>query len=837
MRIKKLKILKNKTKISAITFVLTLTISATLITALSAVNAQEERSTYWITKKHYIYISAAPNPVGVGQTTLLIWWTDTVPPTPVDEGSWSDFNRWHDVTVKVTKPDGTSQTLGPYTSDPVGGGWLSYTPDQVGEYTLVVDWPGEWKNTTVTTGAYPNPMPPGDWWMPGATSEPTTLTVQQEPLAEQPTGELPAEYWTRPIDSANREWWSIAGNWLNDGRDNVYTRAPKTAHIVWTKPQTIGGLTGGEFGAIGYYEGSSYERKWRPVAIIQGMLYYKEGRSSQPQTRGTMCVDLRTGEEIWFANRTLLDMGVIYDYESPNQHGTIPYLVDTGGTTRFYDPFTGEWLFEIEDVPSGTAAVGPMGERLIYQFNYDERWLALWNMSDVERLWGAETGTSGWQWRPVGKTANGTQGYMWNVTIPDLPGQQTGRAGPTVFTVLEDRILGTSGLMSFQYGSEEYCVWCLSLKPGQEGTLMWATTPTLPPVEGGTVNMRGGRQTADLDSKVFTMELKETSQIFVYDLDTGNLLWNTEPLGAWGMYGMGTTVHDGVLYVNTNYEGKVYAFNARTGTKLWEWADDTCGFEGPYVRWPLGRSVTYADGKIYLTTGEHSHTQPLFRGWSMYCVDANTGEGLWNITGVWGDPLLADGYLVSFNGMDNQIYCFGKGQTETTVEAPLTAVPLGSSVIIKGTVTDQSPGAKGAPAIADTDMTEWMNYLYKQHAMPMDAKGVPVTIDAIDPNGNFVHIATVTSDMSGMFKKMWTPETEGEYTIIATFEGSDSYFSSYAETAIGVGPAVTPTTPIEPEPTEPSEAPFITTEIAMIIAVVVVAVIGIAAYWVLRKRK
>lgn len=43
--------------------------------------------------------------------------------------------------------------------------------------------------------------------------------------------------------------------------------------------------------------------------------------------------------------------------------------------------------------------------------------------------------------------------------------------------------------------------------------------------------------------------------------------------------------------------------------------------------------------------------------------------------------------------------------------------------------------------------------------------------------------------------------------------------------------------PTESEPTEPAEAPLITTEIAIIAAVTVVAVIGIASYWMLRKRK
>jgi len=119
---------------------------------------------------------------------------------------------------------------------------------------------------------------------------------------------------------------------------------------------------------------------------------------------------------------------------------------------------------------------------------------------------------------------------------------------------------------------------------------------------------------------------------------------------------------------------------------------------------------------------------------------------------------------------------------------------------------------------------------------------------------------------------MWEPPVPGTYQIIARFEGSAAYGPSSATTYLGVTEAPSPAVPIEPEPTEPeptepeptepeptepeptepeptepeptepeptepAEAPFITTEVAIIVAVAVVAVIGIVAYWVLRKRK
>jgi len=86
--------------------------------------------------------------------------------------------------------------------------------------------------------------------------------------------------------------------------------------------------------------------------------------------------------------------------------------------------------------------------------------------------------------------------------------------------------------------------------------------------------------------------------------------------------------------------------------------------------------------------------------------------------------------------------------------------------------------------------------------------------------------------MSGMFSHMWTPDIEGKYTVIATFEGSESYYASYAETAVGVGPA-----PEEPPAEEPEEAPAYTAiDLAIIAAVVVAIIIGIVNLWALRKR-
>jgi hypothetical protein len=218
----------------------------------------------------------------------------------------------------------------------------------------------------------------------------------------------------------------------------------------------------------------------------------------------------------------------------------------------------------------------------------------------------------------------------------------------------------------------------------------------------------------------------------------------------------------------------------------------------------------------------------------MYCVDALTGQGLWNVT-FWGlFPIIADGYALSLNYYDGQVYCFGKGPSETTLTASPKVSELGSSIIIEGKVTDQSVGAKDTPAVSDVSMANWMEYLYEQQPMPTNATGVTVSLDVIDANGNFRNIGSATTDLSGMFSFTWKPDIPGKYTVVATYAGSNSYASSYAETAFQVdqAPNVSPT--ILPETQAPMTDTYV---IGMGIAIIIaIAVVGIAIVSVVRKK-
>jgi hypothetical protein len=224
---------------------------------------------------------------------------------PTAEGAYGDRWIW---TVEVTKPDNSKQTLGPITSDPVGGGWTTYTPDQVGTYTLVAIM-----DDHVMTG---EPAPPAGAWGTdtigdtylGDTSDPMTLTVQEDPIKAWPETPLPTEYWTRPINAMNRNWYVLAGNWLAGAAQNVgptsnfnYGTGPESAHIMWATPMWAGGIMDARFDDIGYqtahYEGLDFT----PPIILNGKIYYNV--QSLPKY-GWYCLDLYTGEVDYFHNTT-----------------------------------------------------------------------------------------------------------------------------------------------------------------------------------------------------------------------------------------------------------------------------------------------------------------------------------------------------------------------------------------------------------------------------------------------------------------------------------------------------------------------------------------------------
>ena len=804
----------------------------------------------------YAFINARPNPVGRGQTVAIIVWMDKV----IQGTHITNDVRFRNYKLTITDPDnGTEVVNWPVVVDTTSSAYTSYTPDKVGTYHLKFEFPGQ---TYDFGGSYD-----GDKYLPSSAE--TTLTVQEEEVAYIPDTPLPTEYWMRPIEGQNTAWKSIASNFLDPLKygaaysfgsircqpDGV---APNSPHIMWANPINDGGVVGGSntgVDAATYYTGLSYEPRFSSTIIIHGRLYHDLPRGNDGSGGGYVCVDLRTGEEIWKQNYdTYPSFATLQWFDSPNQHGVLPngYLWATPRFTNdwiAYDAIDGNWLFTITDVPSGTRETGPNGEAIIYVLDVENNWLALWNVTNV--ITNGPIGaiqSSGY--RPVGRTFNSTErdSYSWNVTIPTLPSNAMIR-----YAVYDDVILGSANTRSafgqgyiggigtgtgVSYGT----YWTLSLKPNSRGSLGWIKDYQAPP---GNVTRQFGP--IDPESRVWFMSDKETRQWLGCDLDSGDKLWgpvgdtrsfNYYPtVGSGGVSQIGFVAY-GKLY-SGGYGGEIFCYDSKTGDLAWKYNNTYSGFETPWGLYPIFPGII-ADGKIYVYSNEHSPNAPPYKGSRVRCLNATSGEEIWTMLswgGVgrftdWGWPV-ADGYLVYLNAYDMRVYCLGKGPSATTVSIQNDVTMHGRTVLVQGSVIDKAAGTgqheqaarfpNGVPAVSDAIMGEWMEYVYMQKPKPSDVTGVEVVISVLDPNNNSYEVGRAVSDASGFFSCDFVPEVPGKYTVIATFEGSESYWPSHAETAVYVeeAPAATPVP--TPVPQEPVGTYFTVSTVLMLVAIAIVA--------------
>ncbi len=776
------KISKHKSKFATITLVLVLSIASTLIVCLPPVTAQDATATV-------AHLSVRPNPVGVGQTILINIWL-----TP----SLHRSRAYPEMYVTFTDPDGNEDVVGPmesYGGD--GTAWLEYVPDQVGTWKLQFEFlghtfPGEW----VPGGFFEPPQV----WLDEATylasvSPVTELVVQDDPIPSFQETPIPYdEYWERPISPDNREWYRIAGDWLqvryNGSQScfNPYSEAPDSAHIVWKMRTGPGGIIGGgDFGTSGVYDPDMGGQ-----IIMNGILYLDAmgGFFAAPTTTCT-AIDIRTGEILWQKEINRCDVG---------WPGNTPYLVDLGSTVTKYNAWTGEIAAEHTG----------MSGSVDYPYVYSRETVGS-GPNQTRRLI---------KWTLDGTTDNFASRIIYNVSYPMELGSSwvfTEGTGVTqTFTAT-----GWSGGFDTESGT---ILWSRQIEPWEQRYTGWQST------------VGYGKIFTSLYHPETTGDKLRTHAI--YNARTGDLLYKCEqgdyPWGTFMAYQSAAAYGN---FYSMHYDG-IHAYDADTGDEIWQYSAGNSGFETPYNTWPFfsfSYGTVIADGKLYSSNEEHSPTDPLLRGMKLHCVDAHTGEGIWNISGSMNLMSIADGYLLAFDDYTKVQYCFGIGKSATTVSAPQTAIPLGQSIVLTGTVLDQSPAQPGTPCVSKESMAAWMEYLHMQKPIPAEVTGVPVSLDTIDPNGNFIHIGDATTDMSGTFGFMWTPEVPGKYTVMATFMGDDSYASSFAETHVGVVEAPEP----PPEPVTPATEPEVQEDIdravnnlmpilyGTIVAVVIAIVIGI----------
>ncbi len=696
------------------------------------------------------------------------------------------------------------------------------------------------------------------------------------------------------------------GGWMNTGGDALsgpFTGmaifpgdavGSQTSHVMWTKPLQSGGVVGGNdvgITADTYFDGSAYIIRYNNPIILDGMLYYTEpigftatgywepGGKYGP----TDCVNLQTGQQIWSSTSVpALDFGYIQSVDTPNEHGVNPPILVSqvpqpfGSTWMLFDGDTGNWLSNITNVPVYTApelgsppspwtqgsarAMGPDGNYLDYVFANlgtaaNPNWnLAEWNSSLLFMPVAAEAPT-------FTGLINGGLGsdYDWNVSVPYL----NTNAVPFVVVAANfgDGILCINGTMPSN-GENELYYWDssapytyffvnLNASIGAVGSVLWSNT-LQPPANNYTV-VQGP---VDWTTGVFMQDYKEAVQWVGYSLTTGKYLWTAKPQVALDYYGSTSegTLPGAVAYGNlysSAYGGIVYCYNDLTGTLLWTYGNGgtgnstNAGLNYPYGDYPT-QLQAIGNGIIYTVTSAHTWTSPIYKGAKQTAINATTGQEIWQISGITAEfgemsYAMADGYNTWFNGYDNSIYVVGRGPSATTTAAQA----FGTSVVIRGSVTDISAGAKqtqqaadfpnGVPVASDASMKDWMGYVYQQQPLPTNFTGVPVTISVLDSNNNFRKIGTAATDATGMYTLTWTPDIPGNYTVVANFVGTNGYWPSSAETSFA---AIS--SPATPTPTATAQSNFATpTDVMTYIAVGVIAIIiaiAIVGILMLRKR-
>ncbi len=877
---KKMQILKNKNVTIATVIILVAAISMSM-----AMLPQANAHTPIWTFDSYAYLTIQPDPVGVGQTVAVVMWIDG----PLPGATVTNDIRRHDYKLTITDPTGQTEVKNyPVVSDTTSVQYMQYTPSKTGEYTFKFEYP---QQTYTWTGAYNNDifraasttvkLTVQDALVPAAVdSYPLPTEYWTRPIeGENSYWYSVASNWlASPYIIGAGAGYGIPGAFQPDGS------APNSSHVMWTKPIQWGGVVGGtDTGILGemWYSGLSYNTRFSNPIIMNGVLFYPEPWGNGATGGDYVAVNLQTGQELWRINASatgvslIPSFGYMYALETENQHGVLPngLLIATqtvsgqGTVWRAYDARTGTLTtMNITNIPSGTSIAGPQGE--IYRYtltnlgtvaspNY---YLTQWNSS---RVFGGASGVgvSPWYTGTVNaSTYSGTSNrYDWNISLPNLKGTSwaigTAGQGAIPMIALNDKIVltqggfgGHPGDYSVTVNPDPANVTCISLKPETRGSTIFAAT--YPNAPGNN-----SRVITDWDpvNNIFVFEDKESIIHYGYSLTNGQQLWSApRPIDEtidWNFMAQCLErIAYGRLYV-AGYAGILYCYDVKTGEFLWSYGNGgegnstLSGFITPYGRYPIFLS-TIADNKIYLSTTEHSPNSPLYKDSYYRCVNASNGVELWKIRDYGnqmygGQAPVADGYLTTLNSYDSQIYCIGKGPSKLTVTAPDLAAAAGQSVIIRGTITDIATGTQqleqsarfpnGVPAMSDASMTEWMAYVYQQKPMPTTVKGVEISIDVLDANGNYRNIGVATSDAYGVYTLPWTPDISGNYLVFATFAGTNSYYPAHAETSFAAMSATpTPVPTAAPAQQAPVEMYFAASTIAIIIAIAIATILIVA---------
>ena len=200
--------LRKKSKIFTIALILMLTITAFMVVIPAGAQDLTDGSTVVPT---FLQLSAAPNPVGSGQTLYV---NPFMTKPPLTGGMGGSGVMYEDITVEVTKPNNEVDEYGPYTTDATGGTYFNFVPDQIGDWTLQAHYPEQ--HIEYLAASFFGPSIFYNYTYAASDSEVVTVTVQSEPAQwNYRSPPLPEEYWTRPIYATNWDWGKeLGGSWF-----------------------------------------------------------------------------------------------------------------------------------------------------------------------------------------------------------------------------------------------------------------------------------------------------------------------------------------------------------------------------------------------------------------------------------------------------------------------------------------------------------------------------------------------------------------------------------------------------------------------------------------------
>lgn len=841
--------LSKKTKFSTIALILLLTLAAMLTFA----------PTQAIDIPTFLFVTASPDPVGVGQIVYVgITFSR---PTPTGSGYTGDL--YEGITLEITDPDGHNSTSGPYLASPVAGVVYSFTPDKIGNYTLQAHYPGQTlkgynpNNPTVSSSSR-NLI---GSTMLSTDSNVKTLMVQEEQVrAKYVTPPLPTEYWVRPIFGTNWVWAESAGsNWYGLGGSAGYDAsgsvqpngtAPNSAHVMWTKATQFGGQPGQPITSdtsATYSSVSLIQSYFHPICILNGIVYYNvyDG-SPNSNVMGWRAVDVRTGEVVWDkpAGKSGIETiawGQIINYDNYQEYGSNAFLYSSpsaGGAFStganwmgIYDAYTGNFLENVTNTISTSKLIQSQEQSTETEGGIVGYYVSAGNlcMYNYTKL----INTNGSAFIRASGTVNGSDPRMteWKTALPTTFNGDN--ITLTISAVTPEVILvrQVPGAITYQ-GVTRGCQYVAGYD-AITGTKLWGPlNQTLPEYEDTSVLCaREG---------YYVMHNKDRDLAWGYSLKTGQQVWGPVELKGGGdsaVWRDGEIAY-GKVYI-FDLGGYVNAIDLATGDVAWTFYAGDAGYDTPFESYPIFgyNRHSISDGKLFLSEG-CMYTVPLHPAYRL-AINCTDGTLVWKIlqySSTAGGPI-GDGYLISWNSFDNQIYSFGKGPTVTTVTASPKVSVAGSSIMVEGTVMDTSGGTQqeiittrfptGLPAVSEDSMQAWMEYAYMQQIKPTNTTGVPVTLSIVDANGNYRTIGTTTSDQDGFYSYNWKPDIEGKYTLYASFAGSESYYGSHAVSAFAVDPAPATPTPMPTQAPTAADLYFIPAIAAILVAVIISIAISV----------